>query len=161
MGSERGNKDRLMHGDNRLVQFKIARRTGFGARRQAFGPAAHLRGTRSSAAIVGTTLACFRLLMKTTDTNASQQRNSVTANGRRLRRPGMVGATGSASSRHPARCVRATPAVAGLLACGSPPPIAFPEASGSQWQCRRMLSAYSCGGSRGVVHDSCPHRVPF
>lgn len=50
-------------------------------------------------------------------------------------------------------------ASAGLLARGSSLGPAFPG-TGPQWHLWPSLSAYSCGGSRGMGPEG-PHRIPF
>src|SRR5271170_4969319 len=49
--------------------------------------------------------------------------------------------------------------MAGLLAHGSAPVAAFPEVQGPQWHHGERLTAYSCGGSRGVGPKPAPRSL--
>ena len=72
---------------------------------------------------------------------------------------------GAASFRNPSLADR-TPRPwtfmyeAGLLACGSRHPFAFPRHLRLSGSVERMLAAYSCGGSSGLSRPSWPPRIP-
>lgn len=78
---------------------------------------------------------------------------------------GIEGDGGAASFRNPTLACR-TPrpwtfmCEAGLLACGSRHPSAFPRHLRPSGFVERMLAAYSCGGSSGLSRPSWPPRIP-